>query len=55
VAEGQGSPGVTIAPFAPVKAKFVRITQTAAADNAPPWSMRMLRLYEAPARAGGPR
>ena len=47
VAEGQGSPGVTVIPFAPVSARFVRITQTANADNGPPWSMRLLRLYEA--------
>jgi hypothetical protein len=25
----------------------VRITQTANTANAPPWSMRLLRLYEA--------
>jgi hypothetical protein len=47
IAEGQGVPGVTVITFAPVRAKFVRITQTAAVDNAPPWSMRLLRLYEA--------
>ena len=48
VAEGQGSPGVTVIAFPPANAKFVRITQTASVDNAPPWSMRLLRLYEAP-------
>ena len=48
VAQGQGSPGVTVIAFAPVRARSIRITQTAATDNAPPWSMRMLRLYEAP-------
>jgi hypothetical protein len=53
VAEGQGSPGVTAIAFTPVKAKFVRITQTETVENGPPWSMRMLRLYEAPANSGG--
>jgi hypothetical protein len=48
VAEGQGAPGATVITFAPVTAKFVRITQTAAVNDAPPWSMRLLRLYRAP-------
>ena len=47
VAEGQGEPGVTVIAFTPVSARFVRITQTANVDNGPPWSMRLLRLYEA--------
>jgi hypothetical protein len=48
VAEGQGVPGVTVITFAPVSAKFLRITQTGSEADAPPWSMRLLRLYEAP-------
>ena len=48
VAEGQGSPGTTAITCTPVSAKFVRITQTASVDNAPPWSMRLVRLYVAP-------
>jgi mono/diheme cytochrome c family protein/glucose/arabinose dehydrogenase len=52
VAEGQGTPGTTVITFPPVSAKFVRITQTATVDNAPPWSMRLLRLYEAPSQGG---
>lgn len=48
VAEGDGVPGITVITFAPVSAKFVRITQTATLAEAPPWSMRLLRLYEAP-------
>ena len=48
VAEGAGVPGTTVITFAPVRAKFVRITQTAAVADAPPWSMRLLRLYQAP-------
>ncbi len=54
VAEGQGVPGTTVITFAPVSARFVRITQTASEDNAPAWSMRLLRLFQAPVRPGGP-
>jgi glucose/arabinose dehydrogenase/mono/diheme cytochrome c family protein len=48
VAAGQGAPGTTVATFAPVEARFVRITQTETVTNAPPWAMRLLRLYQAP-------
>ena len=48
VAEGEGVPGITVIAFAPVSAKFIRITQTANIADAPPWSMRLLRLFEAP-------
>ena len=51
VAQGQGAPGTTVVTFAPVSAKFVRITQTATVTDAPPWSMRLLRLYQAPLMA----
>ena len=44
VAQGQGNGAATTIAFAPVNAKFVRITQTAAADNAPAWSIQRLRL-----------
>ena len=47
VAKGQGNPGVTVIPLAPASAKFLRITQTASVENAPPWAMRLLRLYVA--------
>ena len=33
--------------FAPVRAKFVRITQTETADGAPIWAMSNIRVYEA--------
>ena len=55
VAEGQGAPGTTVITFAPVSATFVRITQTATVNDAPAWSMRLLRLYQAPVSPGGPR
>jgi hypothetical protein len=47
IAEGQGAPGVTVITFAPVSAKFIRITQIASVSDAPAWSMRLMRLYEA--------
>ncbi|HEY7501044.1 MAG TPA: discoidin domain-containing protein [Vicinamibacterales bacterium] len=48
IAEGSGTPGTTVIRFAPVSATFIRITQTASAADAPAWSMRLVRLYEAP-------
>jgi hypothetical protein len=50
VAEGSGTPGTTTIRFEPISARFVRITQTASLPDAPPWSMRLLRLYAAPGR-----
>ena len=47
VAEGTGSATTAVATFAPVQAKFVRITQTGKADGAPPWSVLNLRVYAA--------
>jgi hypothetical protein len=38
-----------------VSAKFVRITQTAAVDNAPPWAVMLLRLFERGANTGPAR
>jgi hypothetical protein len=46
VAEGQGSGRTTTIVFAPVRAKAVRITLTAAAENAA-WTIERLRLFEA--------
>ena len=54
VAEGQGTPGATAIAFAPVDAKFVRITQTASVENAPAWSIQRLRLFR-PGVEGGTR
>jgi glucose/arabinose dehydrogenase/mono/diheme cytochrome c family protein len=47
VAKGEGTGTSTSVTFAPVRAKFVRITQTGSAPDAPPWSMLRLRLFEA--------
>ena len=44
-AQGVGSGASTSIRFAPVEAKFVRITQTGGGAGAPPWSMQRLRLY----------
>jgi mono/diheme cytochrome c family protein/glucose/arabinose dehydrogenase len=44
---GTGSGRTTVAAFAPVPARFVRITQTASVEGAPPWSIQRLRLYRA--------
>ncbi len=48
VATGHGTGEETTIAFAPVRAKFVRITQTGNATDARFWSMRRLRLFEAP-------
>jgi mono/diheme cytochrome c family protein len=52
VAEGRGGGRTTTIAFAPVRARFIRLTQTADGDDAPPWTMERLRVYEAPAAAG---
>ena len=55
VAEGQGTPGSTNIAFAPTQAKYIRITQTATAEDASAWSMQRLRLYRAGTGGGGAR
>ena len=45
VAEGTGTPGTTTIAFASTIAKYIRITQTATAEDAAVWSMQRLRLY----------
>jgi hypothetical protein len=45
VAQGAGSPATTIATFRPVQAKFVRVTQTGTAEDAPAWSVLNFRVY----------
>ena len=51
VVEGKGSGARTIIPLPPTRAKFLRITETESAADAAPWSIRNLRIYEAPAAA----
>ena len=48
VAKGTGTGTSTSVTFKPVRAKFVRITQTGTAADAPPWSVLRLRLFESP-------
>ena len=45
VAEGTGTPGTTTIAFAPTMAKYIRMTQTATAEDAAVWSMQRFRLY----------
>jgi hypothetical protein len=47
VAEGEGNSPTTRLSFPPVRAKFVRITQTATAADLPAWFMRSMRLFQA--------
>jgi mono/diheme cytochrome c family protein/glucose/arabinose dehydrogenase len=47
VAEGKGTGSPTVIPFAPTRAKFVRITQTEDAPDAPSWVVRNVKLYRA--------
>jgi hypothetical protein len=49
VAQGKGETARTNITFAPTRAKFVRITETDAADGAN-WAISSLRLYEVPAK-----
>jgi putative membrane-bound dehydrogenase-like protein len=53
VATGSGAARVTSIAFAPVEARFVRITQTTAVtiNNVPVWSIGRLRLFEPPPSA----
>ncbi len=48
VAQGKGTAATTVITFPPVRARFVRITLTDAAPDAPAWSVQGLRLYQAP-------
>ena len=50
VAEGAGAGVTTTITFAPVRAKFIRITQTASVEDGAPWTIQRLRLYEAPGK-----
>jgi hypothetical protein len=46
IAQGQGTGVATRVSVTPVRAKFVRITLTASAPEAPPWTIQRLRLFE---------
>ena len=51
-ARGAGNGPTTIGTFPPVQAKFVRISLTANADDAPAWSIQSLRIFALPQAAG---
>ncbi len=51
VAEGHSAAATTIIPFAPVPARFLRITLTESSPEAPAWSIQGLRLFQAPEAA----
>ncbi len=51
LAEGQGDSNTVVMDFKPTKAKFIRITQTATATNAPAWAIQKVQLYQTPAPA----
>src|SRR5204863_2199664 len=46
IAAGPGQGALTEITFAPIEARFIRITQTDAAAGAPPWSIVNLRVWE---------
>jgi hypothetical protein len=50
VAEGKGAGSTTIATFAPVQAKFVRVTQTGTNAEGSAWSVLGFRIYAAGGR-----
>ncbi len=51
-AEAAGNGPTTIVTFPPVKARFVRMSLTAAAADAPAWSIQNLRIFALPQAAG---
>jgi mono/diheme cytochrome c family protein len=53
VAEGRAEGRTTTITFALVRAKALRITQTADGDGTTPWTMERLRIYEAPSAPAG--
>jgi hypothetical protein len=48
IAKGQGTGISTVITFAPVRARYVRITETAAAESPAPWSIQGMKLFQAP-------
>jgi hypothetical protein len=52
VSDAPGAPGSTTLSFAPIQAKFLKITQTATLENAPAWSMQRVRIFSQGASGG---
>jgi mono/diheme cytochrome c family protein len=55
VATGKGTGSPLTIGFAPTRGRFIRITLTAPAPDAPAWAMRNIRLLEAPGGAARSR
>jgi hypothetical protein len=45
VAQGAGSTPTTVMAFPPVRAKYIRITQTGTAAGAEQWAIGQMRIY----------
>jgi hypothetical protein len=52
VANGRGTPGTTTVTFAPVQARFLKISLAAPGEAAPAWAMQRLRIFTAGASGG---
>ncbi len=52
VADSRGTPGATTVTFAPVEARFLKISLAAPGEAAPPWAMQRLRILTAGASGG---
>lgn len=51
IAMGKGDGPTTVIAFGPVQAKFIRVTQTGSAPNAPAWSIQKTKLFQAGQRS----
>jgi mono/diheme cytochrome c family protein/glucose/arabinose dehydrogenase len=51
VAEGEGQTPTTIIRLEPVRAKFIRITQTGTAQDGNAWGIQQIRIYALPSRS----
>jgi hypothetical protein len=51
VAEGEGQTPTTIIRLEPVRAKFIRITQTGRAQDGNAWGIQQIRIYALPSRS----
>ena len=45
IASGKGTSGSTTIVFEPVRARYIRITQTAADEAAPAWTVTRFQVY----------
>ena len=52
IASGKGTSSSTTITFEPVRARFIRITQTGTDDTAPAWTVARIQVYGPSAPAG---